>query len=153
MKKETYANKLAKMLGLETLAPEPSTKKTVGAKPNYTGIEFSQIEHYREATALSLFLQAPALFSPATCKHCNEPFLVSRHFVAFCSYGCLKADLYELGIEWHPEARIDEAYVRRVWDDNEPLRVSPHAFKLLQEMIQDQDGHDLEPYEVPQQYP
>ena len=147
MKEETYAKKLAKMLGLdeslvETSTVEKSAKKATGSQ--FTAVEFDAIERYREATALNLFLEAPALFTVVKCKWCEEVFAVSRRFVAFCSYHCLKKSLAHIGIEWSPEVSVETAYVQRVWDDNEPLRVSPHAINLIKEMIESVDKQEVE---------
>lgn len=133
MKRETYANKLAALLGLdESLAPKPEPKKSKH-RVLAQGVTLEEEEKYRGAQATAIFLLAPELFKPVVCKRCGEHFIVSRTLVAFCSYHCTKLALQESGIDWNP--KIDAEYIRRVWEDNEPLRVPPAAVKVLMEII------------------
>jgi hypothetical protein len=151
MRKETYENKLVELLGLHHLKkPEPEQpkqqKRGRGKKSVLpVGVTLDEIESYRGAQALDLFLQAPELFSARHCKRekCQEPFLVSRQLVAFCSYTCMKKDLEErYGIEWSPTNEINEQFIRRQWNGNEPLIVPPAAVKLLQELTNAHAGED-----------
>jgi hypothetical protein len=149
MKKETMEEKMLALLGLEHLKPkeepkkdQPKKGKKRGSGGNFpVGVTLDQIEKYRGAQALNLFLQAPELFTARNCKRelCGEPFLVSREHVAFCSYTCMKRDLHErFGIEWNPNNPIDEQFVKRQLEGNEPLIVPPQAIKMLQELLPEQ---------------
>lgn len=140
MKRETTQRKLLEALGLDPTQfetpEEPKVKKNKYGLPE--GLTLEQYESYRGGQATAIFLQAPELFKAYVCKNCGEPFLVSRTLVAFCTYDCTRAALHKAGIEWEPF--IDEEYLRRVWDNNEPLRVPPAAVKVLQQITQDQEG-------------
>jgi hypothetical protein len=128
MKKETTANKLAALLGLtdKVAIPEhfkdktkPEKKKTTSA---HIGISEDKIQDFRAAQGLVYFLQAPELFKLKTCKHCGEQFLVSRMYVAFCSYTCIEKSLEEMGIKWRKGSDL-EALVSdpEVYEGNEPI--------------------------------
>lgn len=123
MKKETYANKLAELLGLPTPAAPPAVGK--GKKQNLNtpvGISEDDIQSFRAAQGLIYFLQAPALFTPKKCPHCGESFLVSRQYVSFCSYTCIRKDLEERGIKWSKGEDYEAlANDPAVYEGNEPI--------------------------------
>lgn len=127
MKKETYANKLASLLGLDTKVVEKAgyvdkkkQKSNSTSSNGPVGITEDQIQKYREMQGLWYFLQAPELFSAKKCPHCKEAFLVSRPFVAFCSYTCIEKDLESKGLSWSKGKDI-EALVKTVYEGNEPI--------------------------------
>ena len=125
MKKETYANKLAKLLEQATGVKVTEIKKEHDEqqkirKGNLVEVPESQIQSFREAQGLTYFLQAPALFQYKVCPHCNADFLVSRMFVAYCSYTCIEKSLAEVGISWSRAGKIDDM-IREVYDGQEPL--------------------------------
>lgn len=135
MKKETYANKLFELLGLQEKAQElaPELVDPKGHKSKYNRVQEipeEKIQDFRAAQGLIYFLRAPELFSSRICPHCGEHFLVSRMYVAFCSYTCIKKDLNERGLEWR-KGRDIEVIVREVYDGNEPLWISPDMVKRL----------------------
>lgn len=140
MKKETAASKLAALLGLnpndEAVIEATTTKeqKAKKKKDALRGVTLDELDTFRSANAVLLFLQAPELYTARTCKHCKGDFLVSRKFVGYCSYTCLKKELEAIGIDWDTKKPLDEAYVRRVWEHNEPLVIPPAAIKVLQEL-------------------
>lgn len=142
MKKETYANKLFDLLGIkqeaEKLAPDlidPTGKKRAQKYNKYQGVSEEEIQNFRAMQGLIYFLQAPELFSSRICPHCGEHFLVSRQFVAFCSYTCIKKDLEAKGLEWRKGNDI-EAIVRDVYDGNEPLWISPNMVNRLKAVLE-----------------
>lgn len=120
MKKETYQEKLAKLLGLETVHQQvkEEEKTRVG---NIQGVSEEKIQSFREAQGIIYFLQAPALFHSRTCLQCNIPFMVSRLNVAYCSYLCISESLAEIGIDWNPGEKEIEAKVTSAYEGNEPI--------------------------------
>ncbi len=131
MKKETYAQKMA-ALGLipqELVDKAKSAVSAVTSKPKdkkavtFEYVEEARIESYREAQAISYFLQAPKLFTLKTCPHCKQDFYVSRNFVKFCSHTCIKKDFEERGILWEKGNDLEAlANDPEVWNGNEPLQ-------------------------------
>jgi hypothetical protein len=131
MKAETAQEKLNRMLGL---APE----KVAEVKAKTTGkvVEVSEddIQEFREAQGLLYFLKAPELFTYKVCKHCGDGFLVSRMYVGFCSYTCIRKELEKDGIKWRKGNDI-EALVADVYEGNEPIWLRTRVLKKLLEMV------------------
>lgn len=136
MKMETTANKLAELLGIsqevvaqskvvvEAAKNKKQPKGKTSKHPIDIGVSEDEIQSFRAAQGLFYFLQAPELFSLKTCKHCSAEFLVSRKYVAFCSYTCIKASLNEIGIAWTKGDDIESlANDPQVYDGNEPIWV------------------------------
>lgn len=126
MKKETYANKLVELFGLQDKVDTTiySDKPLHKRKKRFAGISEEQIQEYRHPTAFWYFLQAPELFSSRVCKHCEMPFLVSRHQVAFCGYDCVERQIMQdYGVKWTRKGNI-ELMVKEVFDGNEPLWIT-----------------------------
>lgn len=119
MKKETYANKLAALLGLTEVHQEVKQKKEA-RQGKIQGISEEEIQEFREFQGITYFLQAPALFQAKVCKHCGEHFLVSRLYVAYCSYTCIRKSLNELGLEWR-KGRDIETLINESYEGNEPI--------------------------------
>lgn len=120
MKPETKLRKMMEALGLaDKLEEHVEVKKNLN-RP--VAVSEDKIQSFRAMQGVSYFLQAPELFSLKVCKHCDGEFLVSREFVAFCSYTCIRADLAERGINWTKGEDI-EALVKDVYEGNEPLWV------------------------------
>lgn len=139
MKRETYHNKLADLLGLTHMKIE-EPKSTKGSKKGkseskYVGITEDEIQSFRVAQGLIYFLSAPELFSHKVCPHCNENFLVSRQFVAFCSYTCIKKDLEAKGIGWSRSEDI-EVLVKDVYEGNEPLWIREPMLSRLKAALE-----------------
>ena len=130
MRKSTRANKLNELLGISAKVAEVAVKKT----GKIVGITEEEIQEFREMQGLHYFLQAPALFTPKVCKHCGEGFLVSRKYVAFCSYTCIRKELSEQGIEWTKGNDI-EALVASVYDGNEPLWIRSSTLNVIKQMV------------------
>lgn len=130
-KKPTAAeNKLNALLGL-TAKVEEVTQTSTG---NFYGVSEDELQKFREAQGLIYFLAAPALFHPKKCKNCGEPFIVSRMFVACCSYTCIRKDLEKRGFKWE-KGRDLEAIVMdpQVYDGNEPIWIrEPQLSKALE---------------------
>ena len=118
------------LLGLTTKAEEVKSNSS----GKFYGISESDIQEFREAQGFIYFLQAPALFTPKTCPHCGESFLVSRQFVAFCSYTCIRKDLEARGFRWDKGHDIEELVNDpEVYKGNEPIWIrSPHLRKALE---------------------
>jgi endogenous inhibitor of DNA gyrase (YacG/DUF329 family) len=142
VRKETMANKLVELLGLSPELKVDVNSKGVAKKVEPknknlpVGITEAEIQSAREAQAVTYFLQAPDLFSFKTCPHCGETFAVSRVFVAFCSYTCIAKDLENKGIRWSRldesgNINVDEDYVKRVWEGNEPLWIKETSLSRL----------------------
>lgn len=134
MKKETQLDKLNALLGITKQVEEVKIKST----GNTVGISEETIQKWREIQGIIYFLQAPALFSSKTCKNCNTKFLVSRLYVAFCSYDCITESLRKLGITWekgsNPEAL---ALDPQVYDGNEPIWIQQPTLSRLKEILQE----------------
>lgn len=122
MKIDTYARKLAELLGgeLTNLVPTISNKSGKATLNLPVGITEDEIQTFRAAQGLRYFLQAPELFTPKVCPHCNEGFLVSRMYVAFCSYTCILKSLEEQGIAWSRKDEY-ELLTKDVYEGNEPI--------------------------------
>lgn len=118
MKAETYTNKLADLLGLQGQVPEKPKKLS----HREVAVKEEEIQFHREAQGIIYFLQAPELFTPKVCLHCEEGFLVSRRQVAYCSYTCIKKSLEEIGINWTKDGDY-EAMVQdpQIYNKNEPI--------------------------------
>lgn len=120
MKPETKLRKMMEALGLaDKLEEHVEVKKNLN-RP--VAVDESKIQSFRAMQGVSYFLQAPELFTLKVCKHCGGEFLVSREFVACCSYTCIKNDLAEIGINWTKDEDI-EALVKTVYEGNEPIWV------------------------------
>lgn len=126
MKNETMEAKLNAMLA--KLNPHKAealveTKiKTEQRNGNIVGVTEDEIQDFRAAQGLVYFLQAPELFQAKVCKHCGAGYLVSRLYVAFCSYTCIRISLEEQGFSWRKGQDI-EALIPDVYEGNEPIWV------------------------------
>jgi hypothetical protein len=133
VRKETIQNKLAELLGLTEFVVEVDKKGKPKPKTNAPiGVSEDEIQNFRAAQGLTYFLQAPELFSAKTCPHCGEGFLVSRKYVAFCSYTCIEKDLEAKGIKWSRKGDID-SLIKDVYEGNEPIWIK--NLEALQEVI------------------
>ena len=129
MRKETVQNKLAELLGLEQFKVDKSTGKSKKENKNLNrpvGITEDEIQEFRAIQGVIYFLQAPELFKPKVCPHCGEQFLVSRQFVAFCSYTCIRKDLEAKGIKvdktkYEDSDSITFDLIEGVYEGNEPI--------------------------------
>ncbi len=144
MKKETYANKLAEILGLQEVVDTSqfSDKPVSKRSKRFAGLSEDEITKYREGTALYYFFQAPELFQPRVCRHCESPFLVSRHQVVFCSYDCLEREIEKVaGVKWSRHGDM-ELMVKEVYDGNEPLiiRNLERIDKIIEQAHQSTDS-------------
>lgn len=135
MKQETAAAKFAALFGIEEKVEEVKVRST----GKLIGVSEDEIQKYREAQGLWYFLQAPALFTMKKCKreNCGEIFAVSRKYVAFCSYDCIRLDLKDQGIDWNRRRNYDiEALVMDpdVYEGNEPIWIRESVLQKLREM-------------------
>lgn len=136
VKKETYAAKLAALLGIEEKHEEYKAQEKI-RKGNLTEVPEDKIQDFRQAQGITYFLQAPALFQPRVCKHCGASYLVSRMYVAYCSYTCIKASLNNMGLEWRRGDDI-EALVESVYEGQEPIWIrNIEQLKLALERLTD----------------
>lgn len=125
MKDETRLKKLAELLGITQEVEVHVEKKNNRNK--VIEIPESEIESFRAAQGVLYFLQAPELFTARLCKwrECQQPFAVSRQFVAYCSYTCLKDSLADIGIDWNRGGLTDadkiQLTIDTIWEGQEPL--------------------------------
>lgn len=125
MKPETIAKKLLETLGLQDVVDTShfSDKPVSKRSKRFAGIPEEEIQIYREGQALIYFFQAPELFTSKICKRaeCQNPFLVSRHQVSYCSYHCIEEECLRIfGVKWTRKKDM-ELMVKEVWEGNEPL--------------------------------
>lgn len=135
-KKETYAQKLARLLGLEEVK-ESVEKEKAARKGNTQGISEDEIQSFRQAQGIIYYLQAPALFQHKVCKHCGADFLVSRLYVAYCSYTCINKSMEEAyGVSWKHKDDIETA-INQVYEGNEPLWIKnlPQLRSALEKLV------------------
>lgn len=141
MRKETMHNKLMELLGLEDRKIEVDQRGRAVSKKNDAplGVSDEELDSYREAQAVVYFLRAPELFSHKVCPHCGENFLISRQFVAFCSYTCIYKDLESKGIIWSAKSKhrfeIDEEFVKEKLEGNEPLWIRQDMIERIQAVV------------------
>lgn len=136
-KKENALSKLASLLGLTAQVEEIKTKTTGSS----VGVTEDDIRFWREVQGVSYFLQAPSLFSPKICKNCDEPYVVSRLFVAYCSYSCIKESLRAQGITWTRDKDLEALVMDpHVYDGKEPLWVSKQTLEKLKDILQEMDN-------------
>lgn len=126
MKQSTVANKLAALLGIADKVDIPEKFQDPKAKKNgrtgYVAVNEEDIQEFREAQGVIYFLQAPALFQYKKCENCGDTFLVSRRFVACCSYNCIKHSLEKKGMSWSKGHDLEAlAMDPQVYDGNEPI--------------------------------
>jgi hypothetical protein len=137
VKEETRLSKLAELLGLSTVVETHVEKKKNLNK--VVEVPESEIQDFRAMQGVVYFLQAPELFKPTICKHCGEGFMVSRQYVAFCSYTCLKMDLEKLGIDWNRGEFTDSEKINMtingVWEGQEPLWIKEPILTRLQDAL------------------
>lgn len=141
MKTETYANKLAALLGLPDHVAEVHAEKPKKNKTSEVAVDENEVQSFRAAQGIIYFLQAPELFTQKVCKHCGESFLVSRKFVGYCSYTCIRKSLEEVGVQWAKGDDL-EALARdpQVYQGNEPIWIKnidklKHALEVLTEAV------------------
>lgn len=132
--------RLNALLGLTEKVAEVQTR----ANGRFYGVSEDEIQNFRQAQGLVYFLQAPALFHAKKCKHCGEPFLVSRMFVALCSYTCIRKDLEARGFKWTKGEDIEEVVKDpQVYDGNEPIWIRQpqlsQALKVLQSLLENSE--------------
>lgn len=133
MKKHTYANKLAAILGIEDKVDTTIyADKPQKGKVKKLGPPEGEVQNFRQAQAITYFLQAPELFSKAKCKHCGEEYLVSRHQVAYCSYTCIEKELEKQGIKWSRAGEY-EILAKEVYDGNEPMWI--RNIEFIRELV------------------
>lgn len=139
MKKETRLNKLAELLGIKTEVEVHVEKKANRNK--FIEVPEDKIQDFRAAQGVLYFLQAPELFTMKVCKwhECQQPFAVSRQFVAYCSYTCIKDSLAEIGIDWNRGNLTDadkiEMTINTVYEGQEPLWIREPMLSRLRAFL------------------
>jgi endogenous inhibitor of DNA gyrase (YacG/DUF329 family) len=160
MKVETAAEKLNKLLGIDPDIIERDKRRQAALEAQRTGrlqgISEAEIQKFREMQGIIYFLQAPELFHLKKCPNCQTPFMVSRLFVAFCSYECIRESLrHILGGEWEKIKDLESLAVDpQVWNGNEPIwiRNLPKLKMVLESLVNlNLEDLDLKPY-VPTEY-
>lgn len=134
MKNDTTAAKLNALFGDKFVQKIEEVKvRTTG---RVVGITEEEIQEFREIQGILYFLQAPALFTYKVCPHCGEHFFVSRKYVKFCSYTCMKLEMRKQGFEWRKGNDI-EALVRdpNVFEGNEPIWIHSRSLQSIREMV------------------
>ena len=132
MKQETRANKLNELLGITTKVEEVKVRST----GKIVEISEEEIQNFRAAQGLIYFLKAPALFQAKACKHCGERYLVSRLYVAYCSYTCIRKSLSEQGLEWRKGHDLEQLAIDpQVYDGNEPLWIRDPLLGQLEKIF------------------
>lgn len=131
-------NKLNALLGLTSKAEEVKANGSTGL---FYGVSEAEMQDFRSAQGLIYFLQAPELFHPKTCKFCKEPFIVSRMFVACCSYTCIRKDLERRGFKWEKGRDLEQVILDpQVYNGNEPIWVREpqlsRALDILTNLLQ-----------------
>jgi hypothetical protein len=121
MAKQTAEDRLNALLGITSKVQEVKTRST----GKVVGVTETEIQEFREAQGLEYFLQAPALFSAKVCPHCGDSFLVSRKYVSYCSYTCIRKSLEKLGIGWSKGKDLEGlANDSQVYQGNEPIWIT-----------------------------
>lgn len=139
MKKETRLNKLAELLGIKTEV-EVHVEKS-NNRNKYIEVPEDKIQDLRTAQGVIYFLQAPELFSMKICKwrECQQPFAVSRQFIAFCSYTCIKDSLADIGIDWNRNDTSDaekiEMTINTVYEGQEPIWLREPILSKLRTLL------------------
>lgn len=132
MKRSTKENKLNALLGIT----EEVADVLVRSSGSSIGVTEEEIQEFRELQGVSYFLQAPALFTHKTCPKCEQHFLVSRKYVKYCSYQCLKLSLREQGVEWSKGHDLEAvANDPQVYNGNEPIWIRHSVLKRLKEIL------------------
>ena len=133
MKPETVQAKLNELLGIKPEVVNAITTKKTG---RVVGLTEEEIQEFREVQGILYFLEAPALFTPKVCPHCGEGFLVSRKYVKFCSYTCIKKSFEEIGINWTKGNDLEAlANDPDVYGGNEPIWIRTRALEKLQDAL------------------
>lgn len=134
MKKETAEAKLNQLFGDMFVKKVEEVKvKTTG---RVVGITEEEIQEFREIQGILYFLQAPALFSYKVCGHCGADFFVSRKYVKYCSYTCMKLEFRKQGFEWRKGNDIEALVLDpQVYDGNEPIWIRSRALQSIREMV------------------
>ncbi len=151
MKTETYEQKMAELFGISTEVVEKVKvqRNQLEAKRSgkIQGISEFEIQKFREMQAVIYFLQAPQLFHLKVCPRCEQPFMVSRLFVGFCSYDCIREQIRdELGTNWEKSRDLEALAVDpHVWNGNEPLwiRNLPRLKEILEQLVVFQENDQL----------
>lgn len=145
MKKETAASKLAALLGLTEEKQKHDLKVEI-SEGKFQGITEDSLQNVRALQGVVYYFKAPELFSWRTCMHCGNRFAVSRLHVGFCSPNCLGRYIREIGIDWSWDMEEDQpAYVKRVWQGNEPLIIKEETLKSMTKALEDLYTNMAEP--------
>lgn len=134
MKAETAEAKLNALFGdlFAEKVKEVKTKTT----GRVVGVTEEEIQEFREIQGILYFLEAPALFEYKVCGHCKADFYVSRKYVKFCSYGCMKLEMRKQGFEWRKGNDIEALVLDpQVYNGNEPIWIRSRSLQLIREMV------------------
>ena len=139
MKRSTKENKLNALLGIT----EEVADVLVRSSGSSIGVTEEEIQEFRELQGVSYFLQAPALFTHKNCPKCGEHFLVSRKYVKYCSYQCLKLSLREQGVEWSKGHDLEAvANDPQIYNGNEPIWIRQSVLQKLREIFDTSQNTD-----------
>lgn len=95
-------------------------------------------DQVREAQAvLTYFENRGDDFYEQTCKHCGKVYAYKWRYrgVAYCSVGCMKDTLAEIGISWNPGKLPHER-----WGNTIPALISPEALQALRNVLPEPTG-------------
>ncbi len=128
MKKETAEQRMAAILAKHNPEAHAQLVKAKKAretrKGNFQGVSEKEIDSFREIQGITYFLQAPELFTEKFCRRCRTPFLVSRMYVVYCSYDCIRNSILEdYGFEWTYHNDLDGA-ILKVYEGNQPIWIT-----------------------------
>lgn len=84
------------------------------------------------AAALKYFEDKGGDFFEQVCKKCGRTYAYKWRYrgVAYCSIGCMKDSLADIGITWNPGKLPHERWGRTI-----PVLVSPEALEVLKEVL------------------
>lgn len=118
---------IAELFGLD---PEKLMEQGRDAAPRF---QETNRKAQLEAEAVLLFIELRGKnFSKKPCKWCNQDFLYTTTFVAYCSDECRYMKMKDEGIPWNPDAKSD---VER-WDNRMPLVIGAYATERVMEWLE-----------------
>lgn len=84
----------------------------------------------QEAESVLSFIRKPGNYTVKNCRRCEATFGTSYSAVGYCSDGCRRRDLADIGIKWDtsqpPEKR---------WGGEAPQIISTHALAAIKQML------------------
>lgn len=100
-------------------------------------------DQVREAQAVIGYFESRGEdFYEQVCKHCGRTYAYKWRYrgVAYCSVGCMREVLAEIGIQWNPGKQPHERWGRTI-----PAIVPPEALEILKSLAPESPGLTGEP--------